>query len=35
MAPRPEYEQSGVLYSSPSEDECAQLVKPGQLDTFK
>jgi hypothetical protein len=34
MAPRPEYEHSGVLYSSPSEDECAQLVKPGQLDTF-
>jgi len=34
MAPRPEYDNSGVLYSSPSEDECAQLVKPGQLDTF-
>ena len=36
MAPRPEYEKLAAgNYSSTSDDDCAKLVKPGQLDTFK
>ena len=34
MAPRPDYEKLGT-YSSASDEECAKLVKPGHLDTFK
>jgi hypothetical protein len=33
MAPRPDYEKLG--FYSASDEECAKLVKPGQLNTFK
>ena len=35
MAPRPEYESVKQGNVSSSDDDCAMLVKPGQLNTFK
>ena len=34
MAPRPE-KYDKVQYATSSDDDCATLVKPGQLNTFK